>query len=565
LILFAFLLFVLSLFFTKVVDGVLPADPLFFTKNLSISYWFSLVTLLILFLLRLTFSIDEELSRVTDISLIFSLVIMVYGMPSFVYKNPLYVDAYIHTSASLKILLCGTLHQPIEYPGGYFFFAIFMLVTGLDPHTFMQLFPLLRASVLMFILYVVSLRFANSKYAILSPFIYTAFTQEIFHVYPASLTHCFYVLFLLFALFLTERGERVDSKALMLLLASSSIVTYILAPPLFLFCSLLLFFLQMSKLKMRLPIIIFVIWITWLLYTAEGSLNLIVHQLIEALKEPSTHLPTSIITLPEARKITLMIKQAQTIFVIFTGLLIIFLCFIYCRKFVLSVQEKLRMIISGGSFIMTSSLLLASLLISPDPSTRFYVYLLTSFSILIPTYISIVRKEDRLKNLRINRITTFTFLFSTIFFVILNPMVRNDINSAYYYPSSSLKGADFAIEYLEGGDIVWVRDHVHLLEYAACRRGILFIGHMGYQYNEAVRYISLGKYLAFRSEETFLSYFSEKIVNQCNALIFNDFEDQLMNLIFGEENYKKARILYEQYVSERLNKVYTSGTLRIYN
>ena len=138
LILITLILWLLSIIYTPTIDEVLPADPFFFAKNLSVLYWISLAMLLALLLLRIITSTTERDYRPVDILLICCLVLIIYGTPCLVYNLPVYVDTYIHTSASLKILLRGHTPQPLSMmaasnsPGAYLFFSIFMLATNLD-------------------------------------------------------------------------------------------------------------------------------------------------------------------------------------------------------------------------------------------------------------------------------------------------------------------------------------------------------------------------------------------------------------------------------------------------
>jgi hypothetical protein len=167
-----------------------------------------------------------------------------------------------------------------------------------------------------------------------------------------------------------------------------------------------------------------------------------------------------------------------------------------------------------------------------------------------------------LKLRKLRRIVTYALLVSTIIFLSITPIVRNDNDPGFYYPSSSLKGADFAVENIKG-NVVWVRGHVHLIEYVASRRGILLEGYMTDQWNENVSFTSLSRYLQLRNESSFLSYFSEKVLETYDAIIFNDYEDAHL-IMLGIRDYNKARVLYEYYVSERLDKIYSSTSLRVY-
>jgi hypothetical protein len=576
LILLTIILWLLSIIYTPIIDEVLPADPLFFAKNLSVFYWLSLAMLLVLLLLRVAIPTKKRIYRLLDIFLICCLVLIIYGTPCLVYNLPVYVDTYIHTSTSLKILLRGHIPPPLSMmgasnnPGAYFFFSIFMLTTNLDSLIFMRYYPILRSSVMLLSLYVVSLKFASSKFAVLAPFVYTAFNYFRFHVYPGGLSHFFYLLFILFFLFLVERNKK-EFKLLTLIIVSTATITYILAPPLLLLSSLLPFIPLLWKMKAQrnfiVPIIIFVVWASWLIYVSQGSFTYITSWLRKALTESiAVSLPTQVVSLPSVRIISLLMKQAITVFAISAGILTTLLCLINIKENL----ERQKALIIGGNFIVCCLALFASLAFVPEASTRFYSFLLIPYSLLIPVYISAKQDSDGSNLRKLKRIVTCALLVSTIVFLSITPIVRNDNDPGFYYPSSSLKGAEFAVDYLMG-NIMWVRNHVHLIEYAASKKGILLEGYMGLQQNDNVSFISISRYIGLPPElglfhpveGTFLSYFSKEAVRHCDAMIFNSYEDAMM-IMAGEERYSKMRVLYEMYVSEVMNKVYSSGSIRIY-
>jgi len=557
----------LSINYTPSIDKILPPDPFFFAKNLSVFYWLSLAPLFTLLFLRLITSTYEKVRRLLDVFLIGCLVLVIYATPCFTYSLPVYVDTYIHTSASLKILLRG--HTPpsesmmaaSNEPGSYFFFSVFMLLTGLDSLVFMRYYPILISSILLLVLYITSLKFASPDFAIISPFVYTASAYgRIFHVYPANLTYVFYALFLYFLAFPT--GRKRESKSLMLLLTFSATIVYILVPPL-LFLSSLMPFIPLlwkteTKRNLIAPTVILVIWASWLMYVAQGSFAYIVSWLKEALSGPITSkLSASLFSPASVRIIPLLLKQAITVFVISTGVIIAIFCFMNNKK------PLKKILIIGGNFILCCLVIFAFFVFAPEASTRFYSFSLVPYSVLVSLYISAGQITDGIKPEKLRQVFTYVLLVSMILFLLIVPIVRNDNDAGFYYPSSSLKGADFTVENLKG-NVVWVRQHLHLIEYMASRRGVLLEGYMGSQQNENVSFISLSRYLWLHNESAFLLYFSEKVIKDYDSIIFNDYEDAYM-VMSGEEKYVEARALYEQYISEKLNRIYSSGTLRVYS
>lgn len=564
----------LSINYTPSIDKILPIDPFFFAKNLSVFYWISIALLFTLLFLRLI-TPAKRARRFLDVFLICCLVLIIYGTPCFTYKLPVYQDTYIHTSSALKILLRGHTPPPLKMmaasndPGGYLFFSIFMLLTNLDSLIFMRYYPILISSILLLSLYITSSKLVNSNFAILSPFVYTAFAYtKIFHVYPANVMYVFYALYLFFLGFLMERNEK-EFKFIILLLVFSAIITYILAFPLFLLSSLMPFIPLPWKMKdqrnVTLPITIVVMWVLWIISMAPGTLGYIISYFKDALISPiKLEFPTSVASPASVRIIPLLMKQAITMFAILTGLLMAFQFIVNYKE--TSENKKMRIIL--WNFIICCFGIFISLALGSAQmrshiiSMRFYSFLLIPYSILIPFYISAKETAHGLNTRKLRRIVTYILLASTIIFLSIAPIVRNDSDSGFYYPSSSLKGADFAVENLKER-VIWVRKHLQLIEYSASKKGILLEGYMDKQKNENVSFVSLSRYPFLNNENAFMLYFSEEVINDCDAMIFNDYEDANM-IMLGEEKYDKARILYEKYVSQELNKVYSSGTVRVY-
>lgn len=566
--LLAIIFWLLSIIYTPLIDEVLPVDPFFFARNLSVFYWLSLAALSALLLLRMTTPTTKRVGRLLDVFLICCLSLIIYGTPCLVYNLPVYVDTYIHTSASLKILLRGHTPPPLSMmaasnePGAYLFFSIFMLSTDLDSLIFMRYYPILISGLVLLSFYIASLKFTDSKFAVLSPFVYTAFNYNRFYVYPGGISHFFYLMFLLFFISSVERNGK-EFKFLALITASTATITYILAPALLLLSSSLHFFLLLWKVKAQrslfAPTIILVIWVSWLIYASQGSFVYISSWLKEALTESiAIRLPTQVVSTSSVRIISLLMKQAITVFAILVGALTTLLCIINIKE---NSQRKKSLII-GGNFILCCLALLASLTLAPETSNRFYSFLLMPFSLLVPLYISTKQNTDGLSLRKLRRIMTYALLASTILFLSITPLVRNDNDPGFYYPSSSLKGAEFAVENLQG-TVVWVREHVHLIEYMATRTGVLLEGYMGIQGDQNTNFISLPLYMRMLGENASNYYFSEKALHKCDAIIFNDYEDAMMAML-GDERYGELRVSYEQLASQNLQKVYSSGSVRIY-
>jgi hypothetical protein len=99
----------------------------------------------------------------------------------------------------------------------------------------------------------------------------------------------------------------------------------------------------------------------------------------------------------------------------------------------------------------------------------------------------------------------------------------------------------------------------------ATRNGILLEGYMGIQQNQNASFISLPIYMRMLGENASSYYFSfsKKVLHDCDAIIFNDYEDVMM-VMLGYESYGELRRSYEQLALQELNMIYSSGSVRIH-
>jgi len=569
-VLFIYVFWYLSILLTPPIDKVLPPDPFIFAKNLSLIYWFSFVMLLIVIIYRLLFS-EEERKPSLDFLIIAGLVLMIYGTTNIVYYLPLYVDTYVHTSASLKILLRGHTPPPESMmaasnePGAYLLYSTFMLITFIDSLFFMKFYSVMFSFIMLFTLYVTSKKFTNSKIAIISPMIYVAFHYFIVYVYPGDLAQLFFLLFIyLFLLFVETKSMKF--AYLLLSIALSAMTTYVL----FTFVTIPSFIIlvlyhslthQENRVYKVLAVAVFIViiaWILWLTHSSLGALRIInsivstISMFVSATSEREIiELPAKILSPPSTRMMTLLIKTLITAFVILLGVAVIFWSLVNIK----AVKMRQRLLVPAIIFIicilgMALSVLFPSL--TMGAYIRFYWFSLMPFSILISLYLFNNKEVGHSRLGKFNRALNWTFIIGLMVFLSLLPVIIHDYDPGYYYPSSSLNGADFAVKNLKG-NVIWVEDHVHLIEYMALRNGILFEGYMHFQGNKTTRFISLPTYIKVYGNKS----------NNYYAVVFNDYKDSL-DVLSGYIDRVSQRRLYEQQISEKLNLVYFGGSIRIY-
>jgi len=563
LVLFVYIFWFLSILLTPPIDKVLPPDPFIFAKNLSLIYWFSFVMLLIVIVYRLLF-LEEERKPILDFLIITGLVLMIYGTTNIIYYLPLYVDTYIHTSASLKILLRGHTPPPVTMmaasnePGAYLLYSTFMLITSIDSIFFMKFYPVIFSFIMLFTLYVISKKFTNSKIAIISPMIYVAFHYFIVYVYPGDLAQLFFLLFI-YLLLLYFETKSMKFVYLLLPIALSGMSTYglfpfVTIPP---FIILVLYYSlthQENRVYKVLSVTVFIVIIAWILWLTNSSLGAlrIINSIISAISmRESIELPVKVVSSPSIRIMTLLIKLFITAFVILLGVAVIF----WSLANIKAVKMRQRLLVPAIFFIIcilgvAFSAFFSSL--TMGAYSRFYWFSLMPFSILMSLYLFNNKEVGHSRLGKFNRALNWTFIIGLMVFLSLSPVIIHDNDPGYYYPSSSLKGADFAVKNLKG-NVIWVEHHVHLIEYMALRNGILFEGYMDFQENETTRFISLPKYIKIYGNKSSNYY----------AVIFNDYEDSL-DVLSGYIDRVSQRRLYEQQISQKLNLVYFGGSIRIY-
>ena len=594
LVLFTYGLWLLSMFLTPSIDEILSPDTLIFTKNLSLFYWFSFVMLLIVIVFRLALFSEEK--PMLDFLIITCFVLIIYGTTSVVYHLPIYVDTYIHTSASLKILLRGHTPPPLSVmaasndPGAYLLYSIFMLITSIDSIYFMKFYPFVFSFIMLSLLYMVSSKFTGSKTAVIALTIYVAFYYFIIYVYPGGLSHILFLLFIyLFVLYMETKDMRFAFLSLPITMAGMTI--YILFPFLIILPSIILILHYLVHQRKRayktLAVFIFIFiiaWISWLEYLAQGSLYTIASMLINAIKMrgtvelpeevvslPSQHimtllikmlinaikmrgtveLPEEVVSLPSQRMMTLLIKIIITAFEILSGIIVILWGLVNIKDY--AIRQRLLVlavffivcVLGIGISAFFPSLTLGAYI-------RFYWFSLIPFSILISFYLSINKETSFLRLKKFHKILDQTIKIMLIVFLSLVPIIIHDNDPGYYYPYSSLKGADFAVKNLKG-NVIWVKYHVHLIEYMALRNGILFEGYMDVQGNETTKFISLPKYMKMFGNE----------LSDYDAVIFNDYEYSL-DILSGHIDSANQRVIYEQLISQKLNMVYFGESIRIY-
>jgi hypothetical protein len=275
-------------------------------------------------------------------------------------------------------------------------------------------------------------------------------------------------------------------------------------------------------------------------------------------------LPAKIASPPSTRSMTLTIKAVITAFEILLGAAVILWSLVNIK----AVKMRQRLLVTAIFFIICILGIAVSALFSSltvQAYIRFYWFSLMPFSVLMSLYLFNNKEVSRPRFEKFSRALNWTFIIVLMIFLSLSPVIIHDNDPGHYYPSSSLKGAEFAVKNLEG-NVIWVKYHVHLIEYMALRNGILFEGYMDIIENKTTRFISLPRYIQLHGNHS----------NNYDAIIFNDYEDAV-DLLIGSLDVMTSNVdtssgyisviqrrLYEQQILQKLNLVYFGSSIRIY-
>ncbi|HEX4921205.1 MAG TPA: hypothetical protein VFV92_10750, partial [Candidatus Bathyarchaeia archaeon] len=148
-----------------------------------------------------------------ELSTLFLLSLYLFGLPSFVYQNPRFLDTYQHEGNAIALLFSkGWYNGPIwyvyQFPGAYTFFAQLTAVAGLDPFVVMQFFPLCLALVIALMLYALVRSISPSHAMVASAFILSGLWFQL-HLSPQALELIMYLgVFLLLLKIIDDVPQR---------------------------------------------------------------------------------------------------------------------------------------------------------------------------------------------------------------------------------------------------------------------------------------------------------------------------------------------------------------------
>ncbi|MBT9139999.1 MAG: hypothetical protein DDT30_00571 [Dehalococcoidia bacterium] len=211
-----------------------PPDSFYFATQLPIYYWAGLVLGCSALWLLVSSSSKGRHSAILDICFIIILAMYLFGIPSFVYANPRFMDVYgvidriIQTIEVGHIIPYGGWDR--EFPLQAIFPAQISLILGTSVFQLARFFPLIHVLLVSFLIYAIS-RKMLSQYYILAPALYLSISwMPAHHLSPQSyglmLTAVF--LFLLIARFMDKPAT--TKKLLLIAIMATTVLSHAPTP-----------------------------------------------------------------------------------------------------------------------------------------------------------------------------------------------------------------------------------------------------------------------------------------------------------------------------------------------
>jgi len=180
---------------------VLPADSFYYVTHMPVTYWWGLGATIVLLLSSRR--AEGRFRTILELTCLLLLGLYVLGLPSFVYDTPRILDSYQHAGNALGLLNNqGWLGSPIwyarQFPGGFTFFGMIMLIPGLDPFSLMRFFVIGCSSIMVVFVYTI-IRSHSMEYAAPSTGLFLGALWFQLHLSPQALELILYLgLILLF-------------------------------------------------------------------------------------------------------------------------------------------------------------------------------------------------------------------------------------------------------------------------------------------------------------------------------------------------------------------------------
>jgi hypothetical protein len=547
-----------------------PPNAFFYLNYLPFEYWLGLFATLALFGVR--GFVRDRTRTVLELSTLFLLCMYLFGLTSFVFQNPWFLDTYQHEGNALALLNAGGWYNgPVwyvyQFPGTYTFFAELTAIAGIDPFQLMKYYPTGLSLVVALLLYS-TVRSYSQRYAFVSSAFILGGLWFQLHLSPQSLELIPYIglLFLLIKII----DDKPHRTRWMLIAVSITPVLVLDHPetPLVLSLGLTaLFVLQAlfspervrsvrSSLAAIGPnfLVLVIVTFVWWTVMASGALSVvmsIVNGAIAAGIGGLTRSPQNIPTAPApSYSVTILLQEGISALVWMIGLSVL----VFIRRF------QFRDFLLGGLFLAAVSTIPVALFGNADVLQRSYLFALFPCGFLLA---SLMERGNilRLKGREITPLLGKGLILLIVLFSITMPLSRYGLVSFSYLTQSSLVASDVSAPLTSSHSLLLLHPGWYGWRYYAP-----FNGYEGALLLEQKNITGLpGGFVKINSESEYNLTYS-RADNTSDYVLIPDFFQNLYVLRFGSNStsYIDQKIAFENSVSMNFNLVYSTGTDRLY-
>ena len=547
----------------------LPPDAYYYLYQLPVSYWLGLFSTFALFGARR--AVVGRARTVLELSTLFLLSIYLFGLPSFVYQNPRFLDTYQHEGNSMALLSTGGWYQgPIwyvyQFPGAYTFFAQLTAVAGVDPFSLMQFYPVGLSLVLALMLYALVSSYSRNHAMVSSALILSGLWFQL-HLSPQSLELVLYlgVVYVLMKIIddtrHREKWEWIGMAVIPILVLSHPETPLVLLLGIAAFLVLQFMFgpsrFRTTKLSLGAvgPFLVMLALITvaWWTSFASGALAVVESIVNGALNSGITglsHGAPSVPTTPApSYHVTILLQEGISATIWILGLAL----FLFIR----GCQPREFLLI--GMFTAAVSTIPVALFANADVLQRSYLFALFPASLLIASLMENPARL-RIRGLPLFRLLGTSLILVIVGFSVVLPVSRYGLDSFNYLPESSLAASDVAAS---------VTSHSVLLLHPGWYGWRYYSPFHGYNGAVLLEQKNIsgrpGGFVKLNSYEQYNLTFSQTD-GTADYLFLSDYFQNLYILRFGSNStiYIQQKAAFEVQASLQFNLVYSSGTDRFY-
>jgi len=556
----------------RVRIAVIPPDAFFYFNQLSATYWLGLFSTLALLPARNL--IVGRARTWLELAGLFMLSLYLIGLPSFVYQNPRFLDAYQHEGNSLSLLfLGGWFNNPVwyvyQFPGAYTFFAELTAVAGIDPFQLMLYYPVVLSIIVAFFSYVIARMFGNRYSPIVAAVVVSGFWFQL-HLSPQSLELIPYLglIYLLLRMF-----EDKARRRLLTIISIASIPVFVFSHPEtslvtslgtigFVILKPMVSSGRLQAVRSNLsivgPVLVALLGfvVLWWFGVATGALKTVLGIADAAAAAglgglPYAHPKAPPTPLPSYQD-ALLLEEAMSAAIWVMGLFLM----LFIKRF------RQREYFLAGLFLAAIATIPVALFGNPDVLQRSYLFALVPFAFLSASLLE-RRGELRIRGWSFLRPFAAALIIVVISFSAAMPVARYAGDSFAYLPESDLLASQVA---------------------ASLNAHSLLVAHPGwygekyyapfYGYEDAIlleqsnitgrsgAYIKATTYGANPQENLTFT----KADGTADYLQVQDFFDNLYIMRFGSNSmyYVSLKSVFETNASHTFNLVYSTGTDRLY-